>query len=156
MRRWTWGLAAGCTLACGFLLPLLIPADHLSPWGALGLLLGGGLGAIIVASVARGTRLCIDEAGTVHYFLGHRENLRLPIHAVRRWGAVDCGILRGIGADCPLEAIELLHRKGVRLTQLRDQQRQLGFALVFEFQDPAHLPELEALSRAFADPPPRD
>ncbi|MFW5830452.1 MAG: hypothetical protein ACOCXA_09355 [Planctomycetota bacterium] len=150
MRLWTRCLALLTTAACFGLLPLLIPAPHLGWYGVGGMVLGLVLGGVIVVSVERGTRLTVDADGILTYHLGSRPNLQVPLSAIRHWAPVRAGFLRGIGADCPLEAVRILHRKGVRYAQLHEQQQELGTALVFEFQDPGDIPRLRELHETWA------
>ena len=125
------------------IIPALMDSPHLGPLGAIGFALGLGLGYIVVLSVKQGSRLVLDNHGMLTYGLGNRPNYTLPVCAISSWGSVNQGMLKGLAANCELEAIEFHHRKGVRLSQMHEWQHKLGFALVFEFIPASAQDELE-------------
>lgn len=118
-------------------------------WYLCGTVVGLLLAVVLFQSVASGAHCSVDAAGNCRYGFGSRPNICFPLQAVQRWDYVRQGVLEGVAADLAIESVEILHRKGLSISKMRDYQSQLGYALVLEFLKPDDGQQLQELSRRF-------
>ncbi len=150
MRTWLWILAC-CTVAiCTFGLPPIAHDRSLLYYG-IGCAGGCVLAAMLLASTLRGTVVEINTDGLLTYSQNGKENFRFSLNDLGAVGMVHAGLLRGLGCGVPCEQIDILHRKGVTLQRMREQEEHLGYTVVLEFLQEEDLRQIEQARLALGE-----
>lgn len=130
-------------LAATFMIPLLVSQSW--PWYLCGFAIGMLLAALLCHSIWQGAQCSVDTDGVCTYGLHNKANLTFNLHDVKALHMVKQGPLAGVGVVIEIEAITLLHHKGISVSKMRSYQKHLGVSLVLECLLPEDLDALEGL-----------
>ena len=117
-------------VAAIFMIPLLVEQHWL--WYLCGAAVGCVLAALLCHSVWQGTSCSVNEAGVCTFGMHNKANLEFDLRAVEAFKMVRQGPLNGVGVQIAIEAIAMLHHKGISFSKMHSYQKHLGVSLVLE------------------------